>query len=338
MKLPFRQIETFVKNPDPKARVILIYGPDNGLMRERSKIIGKTIVPDLNDPFNAITLTTDILGEDPARLTDEANAMSMMGGARLIKIENGGDKLTALVKNYLTTPSDENLIIIEAGELSPRSSLRQLCEKAKNAAALPCYIEDERSISGLIHDTLKKAGFRIEHEAQAILATNIAGDRAKARNELEKLITYMGDTSKNITVKDVQASTGDIGVSSLETLIYAVAGSNPKGALAAFNRLIKEGVAEIVILRSLQNHFKRLHYTNALMNAGQPLDQAIKSLQPPLFFKVESAFKAQVNKWKGPKLDIILQKLTELEAETKKTGTPVQTLCSQAILSISMMR
>lgn len=338
MKLAWKAIEPFVKKPDPKARVILIYGPDNGLMRERSKIIGKTIIPDLNDPFNAVTLTTDILGEDPARLTDEANAMSMMGGARLIKIENGGDKLTALLKEYLTTPSDENLIIIEAGELGPRSSLRQLCEKAKNAAALPCYVEDERSVSGLIRDVLNEAGFRIEHEAQAMLAANIAGDRAKARNELEKLITYMGDTSKNITVKDVQASTGDIGVSSLETLIYATAGSNPKGALAAFNRLIKEGVAEIVILRSLQNHFKRLHYTNTLIQAGTPADQAVKSLQPPLFFKVESAFKAQVNKWKGPKLDMILQKLTELEAETKKTGTPVQTLCSQAILSISMMR
>lgn len=338
MKLAWKAIEPFVKKPDPKARVILIYGPDNGLMRERSKTIGKTIVPDLNDPFNAMTLSAETLSEDPARLSDEANAMSMMGGARFIKIEGGSDKLTTLVKEYLSAPSDENLVIIEAGELGPRSSLRKLCEKEKNAAALPCYVEDERSVSGLIRDVLNENGFRIEHEAQAVLAANIAGDRAKARNELEKLITYMGDTSKNITTKDVQASTGDIGVSSIETLIYATAGSNPKGALAAFNRLIKEGVAEIVILRSLQNHFKRLHYTNALMNTGQPLDQAIKSLQPPLFFKVESAFKAQVNKWKGAKLDMILQKLTELEAETKKTGTPVQTLCSQAILSISMMR
>ena len=47
MKLPFKSIEPFVRKPDPQARVILIYGPDNGLMKERSAVIGKTIVADL---------------------------------------------------------------------------------------------------------------------------------------------------------------------------------------------------------------------------------------------------------------------------------------------------
>lgn len=338
MKLSWKQIEPFVKSPDPKARVILIYGPDNGLMKERVKIIGKTVIEDLNDPFNAITLTSDQIIEDPARLSDEAKALSMMGGARLIRVENGADKLTPTLTSYLEDPSQENLVIIEAGELGPRSSLRLLCEKSKNAAALPCYVEDERSITGLIKESLSEAGFRIDYEAQATLAANIAGDRAKARNELEKLITYMGQEGKNITVADVQASTGDIGVSSLETLIYAVGSGESKAALEAMSQLTKEGIAEIVIIRSLQNHFKRLHYTNSMMANGQSMDQAIKSLQPPLFFKVENAFKAQLKKWKGPKLDIILQKLAELEAETKKTGTPVETLCAQAILSISLMR
>jgi DNA polymerase-3 subunit delta len=338
MKLSFRQIDPFVKSPDPKARVILIYGPDNGLMKERSTAIGLKVTPDLNDPFNAVTLTGDLLAEDTARLSDEAKALSMMGGARLIKIENGGDKLTTTLKDYLEDPSDENLVIVEANELGPRSSLRQLCEKAKNAAAIPCYVDDERSVAQLIRDVLKENNFRIDPEASAVLAANIAGDRAKARNELEKLITYMGQNNTNITLEDVQASTGDIGVSSIETLIYAVAGSDPKNAAAAFDRLIKEGVAEIVILRSLQNHFKRLHATNSLIEAGQSTEEALKSLQPPLFFKVKDSFTAQLRKWKGPKLEMILQKLATLEADTKKTGTPVQTLCSQAILSISLMR
>ena len=44
MKLQFRQIEPFVKKPDPAARVILIYGPDDGLIRERARAIGGTVV------------------------------------------------------------------------------------------------------------------------------------------------------------------------------------------------------------------------------------------------------------------------------------------------------
>ncbi len=342
MKLTWKQIDPFLKSPDPRARVILIYGPDNGLMRERAKIIAKTIVEDLEDPFNVIALSSDILNEDPARLSDEANAMSMMGGARLIRIESGADKLTPLVKEYLTNPSSENLVIIEAGELGTRSSLRKLCEKEKNAVALPCYVEDERGVSNLVREMLSGAGYRIDGDALQSFSANIAGDRARARSEIEKLITYMGDSSENpqklVNLEDVQASCGDIGTASLDELTYAVAGSNAKGAISAYNRLVGEGVPEIVILRTLQNHFRRLHYTNAMMKEGNSLDQAVKSLQPPIFFKFAQPFKSQVHKWKGKKLNIVMSKLADLEAQTKTTGAPVNTLCAQAILSLSVMR
>ena len=62
MKLSFKQIESFVKSPDPKARAILVYGPDQGLMKERSRIMAKTVNPDLNDPFNVIQGIGVIMG------------------------------------------------------------------------------------------------------------------------------------------------------------------------------------------------------------------------------------------------------------------------------------
>ena len=341
MKLTWKQIDPFIKSPDPKARVVLIYGPDDGLMRERSALIGKTIVDDLEDPFNVVALTGDILNDDPARLNDEANAMSMMGGARLIRIEGGADKLTTLIKAYLEEPSPDNLVIIEAGELGTRSSLRKLCESSKQAAALPCYVEDERGMSNLIRDTLSNAGFRIEADAIQLLASSIMGDRMRARGEIEKLITYKGEAEGSnlmVTLKDVQASCGDAGAASLDDLIYAVAGGASQNAMRAYDRLISEGVPDIVILRSLQNHFRRLYLVNAMMEQGQSLDASLKSLHPPIFFKVQSAFKGQVSKWRGAKLDMVMSKLSELEAQTKRTGMPVQTLCAQAILSLSVMR
>jgi len=341
MKLTWKQIEPFVKSPDPKARVILVYGPDDGLMRERAKVIGKTITPDLDDPFNVISFTSDQIAEDPARLNDEANALSMMGGARLIRIQNGADKLTTTIKAYLDNPSPENLVIIEADALGTRSSLRQLCEKAKNAAALPCYVEDERGMSKLIRDSLSEQGYKIEADALHYFAAAITGDRARARNEIEKLIIYMGKPEAGanyIKMSDVAASCGGAGSVNLDDLIYAVAGSSPKQAINIYHKLIGEGVADIAILRSLQNHFRRLHYTNAMMREGLPMEQAIKKLQPPIFFKVEAAFKSHLSKWKGAKLNMVMAKLAELEAQTKQSGAPVQTLCAQAILSLSVMR
>lgn len=333
MKIQYRDIESFVKSPNPTARVILIYGPDHGLMKERADVIAKASVEDINDPFNVVTLTAEGLAEDPARLSDEANAISMMGGLRLIRIEDASDKLTTHLKTYLESPNEQALILLQASELSPRSSLRKLCESAKNAAALPCYVEDERDLSRLIRETLQAENMGAEPDAIAWLAANIAGNRQKARSELEKLILYKG--SGTITLHDAQAACGESGAAALDDLIYAVAGHNPDAALRHFTKLTQEGVAVIAILRSLQGHFRKLHLTKSKIEHGTPSETAIKSLTPPIFFKQQAAFKAQLTQWSVHGLDAVLERLNDLEAACKQTGAPVETLCAQALLSIS---
>ena len=338
MKITFRDIDNFVRRPNPAARVILIYGPDDGLMRERSNLIGKTVVEDLLDPFNVVVLSTDGLNDDPARLNDEANAMSMMGGNRLIRVENAGDKLTPLIKDYLAAPNDDALIILEGGDLGPRSSLRGLCERAKNAAALPCYVDDERNLGQIIRQILHSEGMQAEMDTVNWLAANISGNRQKVRSELEKLIVYKGADQSPVTLHEAQAICGQAGAQNFDDLVFNMGGNNPEGALKAYATLIDEGIAEIAILRAIQNHFRRLHLAKAITMEGKNADEAMKMLSPPVFFKQQNQFRGQINKWSLKMLDTILGKLAELEAQTKRTAMPGETLCAQAILSVSMIR
>lgn len=349
MKLSYRQIESFVRAPDPKARAILIYGPDSGLVRERAGIIGKSVVADLNDPFNAVTLAENMLIEDSARLFDEANAMSMMGGNRLIRVEDASDKLAPLFKEYLAAPSSHNLVVVEAGGLGPRSPLRALFEKSDAAAALPCYVDEGRDLEGLIRDGLQQAGYGIERDALSWLAANAAGNRQRVRSEIEKLVLYMGPAEGwqgpdgppvngrlgMVTLEDTIASCGEAGALGLDDLVYAVGGARPDVALQTFARLIGEGVPVIVVLRTLQNHFRRLHLTKARMEAGTAAEQALKQLTPPIFFKQQDAFRGQLQRWSLSALSRVLERLAQIEAQCKKTGTPDETLCAQAILGIS---
>ena len=338
MKITFKQIESFVKAPDRAARVILVYGPDDGLMRERAKIMGLSVVKDLNDPFNVAVLSSAILADDPARLNDEAFAMSMMGGDRLVRIEDASDKLTTLIKDYLANPNPAALIILEAGELGPRSSLRKLCEAAKNAAALPCYVDDERDLARLVQTALSEAKLNIDRDAVAWLAMNISGNRQKIRNELEKIITYMGAGSTTVKLEDVQACCGEAGAQGIDDLVYAVGSHQPEKALRTYAQLLDEGVNFIVIVRALQNHFRKLHMVNARLQGGEPIEPVMKSIQPPIFFKQEPAFKSQVQSWSMPGLGRVLSRLMDLEASCKQTGAPVETLCAQAVLAISASR
>lgn len=335
MKLGWKDIEPFVKKPNPKARAILVYGPDSGLVKERSAAMGKSIVDDLNDPFNVAVLTASSLADDPARLMDEAMAMSMMGGGRLIRVEDASDKLTTLLKDYLAAPSAENLVILEAGELGPKSSLRMLFEKSDSAAAIPCYVDDERSVSTMTRQTLSENGYSIQPDALSWFAMNVAGDRMRVRAEIDKLMLYMGTVSKNINVQDVLAICGEAGAQSIDDLIYAIGGGKTEVALFTYNKLLAEGVFSIQILRFLQNHFRRLHYTKTLARSGFDIDDAMKKLQPPVFFKNADSFKAQVRKLSEAKLLSILNRLSQVEAQMKQTGAPVETLGSQVVLSLA---
>ena len=318
--------------------MILVYGPDAGLVSERCAVMGKTVVSDLNDPFNVCILSAEQIVEDGARLPDEANAISMMGGDRLIRITDGADKITTALKTYLENPSDLALVIVQAGELSTKSSLRKLCEQAKNAAAVPCYVEDERGLGTVIGNVVREAGKAIDRDAVAWLAANISGDRAKVRSELDKLVTYKGGEPGAITMIDVQAACGMAGAQSFDDLVYAVGAGNAAAALKAYGTLLEEGESFITVLRVLQNHFRRLHQAQALVAEGMDAGTAMKKLSPPIFFKQERAFQTQMSRWSRPALEQVLGKLTDLEAQCKTTGMPVETLCAQAILGVSKTR
>lgn len=337
MKLTWKQIDPFLKKPDPAARVVLVYGPDDGLMRARIKQLALHVVDDLNDPFNVTVLTSDQIAEDPARLADEASAISMMGGNRLVKIENGGNNLVPALKEYLKEPSEHTLILIEAGELNTKSALRLLCEKEKAAAALPCYVEDGRNLASTIRANLSNDQFTASADAIEWLSIHIAGDHGRIVSELEKLKIYMGD-QKHISLEDVQASCGTDGAESMDDFIYALASRQPNIMLRSFKKLHEEGIPMVAMLRAVQTHFRKLHVTKARMENGQNLDMAMKSLHPPIFFKYKNAFTSQISSWNYVALALTLQKLSDLEARCKTTGTPAETLCAQAFLSIASSR
>lgn len=336
MKLAWKEIEPFVKKPNPKARAVLVYGPDNGLVKERSAAIGLSAVSDLNDPFNVTAISGDTLADDPARLRDEAMAMSMMGGTRLLRIEGGTDKLTMLFKDYLASPSAENLVVIEAGELGPKSTLRLLFEKSDAAAAIPCYVDDERGVATIARQMFSEGGYNIQPDALSWFAMNTAGDRLRIRTEAEKLMLYMGTVSKTITIDDVLAISGEAGAQSIDDLIQAIGNGKTETALFTYNKLLAEGVVVIQIMRFLQNHFRRLHFTKTQVKSGLDIDDAMKKLQPPVFFKNADSFKAQVRKSSDGKLLAILNRLSQVEAQMKQTGTPVETLGSQVVLSLAV--
>src|SRR5437764_15481149 len=80
MEIKSHQADRFVARPPAGLVAALVYGPDQGMVRERATALAKSVVSDLNDPFRVSELDEATLDADPARLWDEAAALSMIGG------------------------------------------------------------------------------------------------------------------------------------------------------------------------------------------------------------------------------------------------------------------
>ncbi|MBU6475048.1 MAG: DNA polymerase III subunit delta [Alphaproteobacteria bacterium] len=337
MKLQFRDIEPFAKNPPASALAVLVYGPDEGLVRERLDLLTKSVVEDIRDPFNVVEFSGDALADNPARLLDEARSISMLGGRRVVRLRDATEKCAGAVKSALDGLKDgDNLVLVEAGNLAPKDKLRALFEGAKNAAALPCYVDDARSVSRVIADSFRAAGYACSGDALAHIAANVSGDRAVARSEAEKLVTYMGE-NKRITLDDAVAATGNSAVMSLEDLAQCVAAGNFAQADRILVHVYSEGVEPVRVLRALQNHFLRLHVTKARLQQGLDTETALKMLKPAVFWKVKDSFVAQLNGWSATQMEQALGALLEAEARCKRSGGVPETLCARAVLSLSQL-
>lgn len=337
MQVKSGAVEAFIARPDPKAGAILLYGPDLGLVRERADRLAAMVVPDLKDPFRLAELTPAALKGGAAPLRDEAAAIAFGGGRRVVRVRDAGDALSPCFKDFLADPAGDALILVEAGDLAKRSSLRLLFEAAANAAALPCYRDEGRGLEQVIRTQLREAGLGVHADALEWLVGALGGDRGVTRRELDKLILYMADRSPgaSVSLADAQAAVGDSGHAAVDDALQAAA----EGDLAALDRALTRAGAEttpVGLLRAAQRHFQRLHLVAAEIEAGAGIDAAVKSLRPPLFFKAADSFKAALRLWTPTRLQRALERLLDAELAAKSTGAPDEALTAQVLIEIAL--
>jgi DNA polymerase-3 subunit delta len=331
-----RDADSFLQHTAPGLGAVLLYGPDAGLVRERAEALVRRVVEDPGDAFRVCELTADSVEEDPARLADEAAALPLFGGRRVVRLRGAGDDLADIVRAVLADPGPAALLVVEAGELRSRSSLRALFEGERNAAAIACYRDEERDIGRLVQGELGRRGIAIEPEAIEYLSANLGSDRGLTRAEIEKLALHAGEgPGVRVTLEDARACIGDSAWLALDDLVFALA----EGEMATLDRVLErsllEGVAAVRILRAAAQHVMRLHRVVGLMEQGQSAERAVASLRPPAFTRDRPRLMRQAGLWSAADLGRALSRLLEAEEACKRTGAPDALLCSRALIEIA---
>ena len=320
--------------PD-RFRAALVFGPDEGLVRERAAAIAGRIVPDPQDAFRVARLDEDRLKADPAALADELQALSMFGGRRLVWLRLQGDALAARVSEALDRPAGDSFLLIEAGNLGPRARLRTLFEKADDLAAIPCYADSERDLAALIDGWLREQNLTADPQARAYLLAELGRDRAVSRQELEKLALFFADDrERRLDLATVEALIGESGAADALEVVRAALEGRPEALERTWMSALAGGVQPIAVLRILAQQLIRLKPLMLACAQGARPAEAVARARPPVFFRDQPAVRAALSRLRLVDWADLLAAVVDTEAAVKH-GRPPVPLVGRLLLRIA---
>ena len=329
--------DALVAKPPAGLRAALIYGADEGLVRERSNRLAQSVLGAGHDPLNLVEIEAAAAKSDPGRILDEAQAISMFGGRRLVRVRGAGDTHAPAIAPFVAAPPPgDAVLVVEAGDLARTSTLRKLFEGPKHAIAIACAAETPDELARLAEAAFRAAGRRVEAEAVQLLAHELPAERGIARAEIEKILLYTEGTGA-VTEADVRASLAAEADLGAEEAADAALDGRAEALDRALARCAAEGVSEVQILRLALFGLMRLHLYRALLDQGHRGDEAARLLKPPAFGNRAAALAARARAWHAPAIDAGLQLLRDAEIQTKSTGLPAEACAGRALFQLARL-
>ncbi|MDX8516051.1 DNA polymerase III subunit delta [Mesorhizobium captivum] len=332
------EVDSWLAKPDPAIAIVLLYGPDRGLVAERAKTFAtKTGLP-LDDPFSVVKLDGAEVDRDEGRLLDEARTVPMFSDRRLLWVRNasGQKALADDIKALTAEPARDAIILIEAGDLKKGTGLRAIVEAAGNAIALPCYTDEARDLDTVIDDELRKAGMSMTLDARQALRRNLGGDRLASRGEIEKLVLY-AHGKKEIDLDDVDAMSGDVSGASFDDAVDAVLDGKVGDFDTAFTRHCQSGGHPFLVLSSAMRQLQAIQVMRGQMETGgRNAASVVAGARPPVFFSRRKLVEKTLERWNVEALGRALNRLQTAVLQTRKRPDLSEALARQALLGIAV--
>ena len=327
--------DAFVARPDAARPIVLIFGPDAGLVHERAETLIRNSVDDLTDPFLLARIEADELAANSMRLVEEAQTIPMFGGRRAVWVRAGGRyNIAPAVEALLGVPAPECRVVIEAGDLRKTAPLRSLCERAKHAAAIACYADDEKALARLVDRELREAKLTIADDARAMLLPLLGGDRQASRSELGKLILYARGKTR-IEADDVAAVVANASALAVEVAVDAALTGRFADLETEFSKLTAAGTSTGAIFWSGQRQLSELHKLRLTVEDGAAIDPVVDSARPPVYFQRKPQVKAALRIWTGTRLAEMMVQFGKAALEARVQAYLAVPIAQRALMAIA---
>lgn len=307
-----------VDEPDPKVRFYLFHGTDEA----QSSALGDRLVAALKAAKHSVP--SGSLRSDPALLADEAGAIDMFGGAKVIWVQSAGEEAAAAVEALLDAAATESPVVAIAGKLGKASGLLKLAEAHPLALSHISYELDARDAERLVIELARTQGLRVQPDVAARVADACANDRRMIAQELAKYALFLDaspNSPKDLGLDALDAVGADMGGDFLGIADLAL-GGDVRGLGEALSRIDASGKEAVPVIRSLQRRLLMLAPIRARVEGGERIQGVMTSLGKSLFWKDKPVVERMLGLWDSAGLARVAERAGALERRLMRGDAP----------------
>ena len=337
MKLKNYEVKSFFKNPNQDFSFALIYGSNSVEVSRNCKIVSELVAgPTASEEMRIEEFSNDFIKKNPGVLENSVKSLGFFSGKRLVVVKDTTDAITneieACIKNW--TKDDAN-IILTAGALSTKSSLRKLAEACSTGYSLPVY-ENPLTLSELkflVNDyniNIKDSDLLLRLlQYQQLIEINVF------RNLLEKLALYKNGDKRPVSLKELTEIFSDSEEFDEYDAVNFMTNGEISKLLQSLKKLEDKKVSPTnIVIRSSRN-FLTLH---KLKSHPQGVEFALNSNRPPIFGERKKIVKAQLSNWSVSQIEKALTMLSTLDKKIRSSSkTPSTSLVERDLIKIAQL-
>lgn len=319
-----------------KARIFYFCGPDEaGAWAAADRILSL-----LADPGERIELSGAELKRDPVRLGDEARSNSLFGDSRHILVRAQGDDAHDAVANLIGSDVEASPVLIVASAATDKSRTAKLLADRPDALVAMFYPPDVGAVTATVREMAGKAGLVIDGAVAERIARGAGLDVRLARSEVEKLALYLDgapESPRKAGLEDLDAIGAASEDDGFAALVDAVLGGETRKLAGELRRYRELGINPVGLLLALERRAAQLAALAARMGACGNVTAFIEAEKSArrIFWKDAPALKAQLSRWRGRKLERLVEKLAGLHQAMLGNSHDAELLLAQGMAEIA---
>ncbi|MBT8427745.1 MAG: DNA polymerase III subunit delta [Erythrobacter sp.] len=313
-------------------RFYLFYGPDEAGSRSLADQLLQKIAAQ-KSPVEGAALKSD-----PARLADDAAAISMFGDRQLIWVEPCGDEIADAVLALLEAPAGEHPVVAIAGGLRRNGKLLKAVEAHPDTLVHASYAPEGRALDDLIDAMAASENLRPDPGVTARIAATTGSNRAVAAQELAKYALFLGASEQN-PVPLTHEAVDKIGAALSEDRFFALGDAAMTGDIEALETSLasisRSGTEAIPVIRAMQRRIMQIAPMAARIAAGESASGVMTSMGKALFWKDKPLVQKLLHRWPADRLARLAERIATLEQQLIFGKGPARAELAEEMLAVA---